>query len=92
MTRLDQHHLNSWYSLRRGGDVVRILDRFRQRHPQVFAHICSTDTQAAGIAVQHGWRVDAQEPVERSDAEMAHAHDTVAEALAAIAAARVPRP
>ncbi len=91
MTRLDQHHLNSWYALRRGGDITRILDRFRQRHPVVFSHICHTDTEAAGIAVQHGWPVDASEPVERSDAEMDHAHATVAATLAALAAARGSR-
>ncbi len=89
MTRLDQHHLNSWHALRRGGDVARILDRFRQRHPAVFAHICHTDVEAADIAVAHGWPVDAVEPVERSDAEMAHAHRTVADTLAAIAAGRL---
>ena len=91
MTRLDEHHLRSWYALRRGGDVTRILDRFRQRHPAVFARICQTDTQAAGIAVQHGWVVGETEQAERSEAEMAHAHDTVATTLAALAAARVPR-
>lgn len=94
MTRLDEHHLTSWFTLRRarGVDLAATLDRYRQRHPAVFAHICHTDTQAAGIAVQHGWPVDAVEQVERTDAEMDHAHETVASALAAIAAAKVPRP
>ena len=94
MTRLDQHHLASWFALRqsRGADLAATLDRFRQRHPAVFAHICHTDTEAAGIAVQHGWPVDPDAQRERSDAEMDHAHATVATTLAALAAAKVPRP
>jgi len=85
VTRLDHHHLQSWYALRQsGGGLATMLDRMRMRHPDVFAHICHTDTVAAGIAVQHGWEVDADHTAERSDAEVAHAHQTVVTALAAI--------
>jgi len=89
VTRLDHHHLQSWYALRQSGaGLATMLDRMR-RHPEVFRHICHTDTAAAEIAVQRGWEVDADHSVERSDAEVAHAHQTVVTALAAIHAQRV---
>ena len=95
MTPLDQHHLQSWYTLRlrqaRTIDLAHTLDRFRQRHPAVFAEICRTDTEAAGIAVQHGWPVGEDPQGERSPEEMQHARQTVATALNAIAAAKLPR-
>lgn len=93
LSPLDLHHLLSWYNLRgERGDWVSRLNRFRQRHPAVFAEICRTDTEAAGIAVQRGWPVGDRPQGERSPEEMEHARQTVATTLNAIAAAKVPRP
>lgn len=94
VTRLDHHHLQSWYSLRqsRSADLTVTLDRFRLRHPEVFAHICNTDTEAAGIAVQHGWELHDEAHSLRSPDEVSHARSTVAATLVAIAAAKIPHP
>jgi hypothetical protein len=89
MNDLDEHHLQSWRALQRAGNpVINMLDRLRTSAPAVFEHLCRTDTEAAMIAVRQGWQVGPQP--ERTDADVEHARQTVAETIAGIHRDKLP--
>jgi hypothetical protein len=90
MTELDEHHLQSWRALQRAGNpVINMLDRLRTSAPAVFEHLCRTDTEAAMIAVKQGWQVRTFAEA-RTDADVEHARQTVAETIAGIHRDKLP--